>query len=395
MKEKNQEKNKVISEKARETAELALSCLFYIFAAAYIPIALYLPMNEWLSAVIALTVCVLGIAVLTKIAHGVRNIIGYIIIVGIFILFGGMLLPIGIFSAFASASCIFAYLVSQKRTPFIWGIPAIPLILSLLIVKSVTGAVLALFALPCSVMLALAVKDKCGRVEAVCRISFGICLSAVLLFMCTVYSVYGELSVQNAKLLIEAAREQVTVILNSATEEIGSVLGYDLTSVGITNIIDVSVSSLFNLLPALVITLANVAAYIIHSLYLSVVYTTEEEKKEALPMLSFDMSLMSAILYIVSLILAFALTSDSTAIYGTAAENLMLVLAPGLILTALAGIRALTSRRGPSCLGTILYFGVIFLLVSLSVYAIVGVSLVGAILIILANIAKKKSDNKQ
>ncbi len=389
------EKNKVISEKTRETAELALSCLFYIFAAAYIPIALYLPMNEWLSAVIALTVCVLGVAVLAKIAHGVRNIIGYIIIVGIFVLFGGMLLPIGIFSAFASASCVFAYLISKKRAPFVWGIPAIPLIISILIVKSVTGAVLSLFALPCSVMLAWAVKDKCGRVEAVCRISFGICLSAVLLFMCTVYSAYGEISVQNAKLLIEAAREQVTVILNSATEEIGSVLGYDLTSVGITNIIDVSVSSLFNLLPALVITLANISAYIIHSLYLSVIYTTEEEKKEALPMLSLDMSLASAILYIVSMILAFVLTSDKTAIYGTAAENLMLVLAPGLILTALAGIRTLTSRRGPSCLGTLLYLGVIFLLVSLSVYAIVGVSLVGAILIILANIAKKKSNDKQ
>lgn len=383
-----------MSEERRELLSTLLACLFYILAAAYIPLSLYLPMGEFLSAAIALAVCVLSVVVLSRIARGYKTLIGYTLVLGIFIIFGGMLLLIGLFSAFASASCIFAYLWQKKRTPFVWGLPLIPLIISILLIGNVSGVILSLFTLPCSLLLALSVKNKCARVGAVCRISFGICLSAVLLFLTAVWSVSGEISATAVKELIGTAKEQLISILGSAASEIETAIGYELTSLDVENIIEVSVSSLFNLLPALVITLANIAAYLIHSLYLSIVYVTDEERKEALPMLSFDMSLISAILYILSLVLAFVLASGKTAIYGTAAENILLVLSPGLVLTALAGIRALTVKRGPSCLGTLLYFGVIFLLVSLSVYAIIGVSLAGAILIILTHILKRRSDKE-
>ena len=87
------------------------------------------------------------------------------------------------------------------------------------------------------------------------------------------------------------------------------------------------------------------------------------------------------------------LVSDNLALYGTAAENLMLILAPGLVLTALAGVKALTSRKGPSCLGALAYMLLIFLVASLSPYIIFTVALGGAILIILAHINKRKASS--
>lgn len=383
-----------MSEGTRKFLDNLIAILFYVFACCYIPLSLYIPMNDLVASVIAIAVCVLGVVVLARMAHTFRAVTGYAVILGLFILFGGALLPIGLFSAFASASCIFAYLLLKKHSPFVWGLPLIPLIISILLTQSASGVVLSLFTLPCSLLLAHAIKNRCGRVGAVCRISLGICICAVLLFLCAVYATAGEITLSAAKSIIETAREQLTKLLGSAASEMQALLGYELTSVDLENVIDVAVSSVFNLLPALVITLANIAAYIIHSLYLSVAFVSDEEKKDALPMLSFDMSLVSAIVYIASLVLSFVLTSDKTAIYGTAAQNVLIVLAPGLILTALAGIRTLTMRRGPSCLGTLLYFGVIFMLASLSVFAIVGVSLAGAVLIILAHISKRKSDKE-
>ena len=70
----------------------------------------------------------------------------------------------------------------------------------------------------------------------------------------------------------------------------------------------------------------------------------------------------------------------------------MLILIPGLILTALAGIRMLTMRKGPSCLGTLVYMGSIFLIASLSPAVIIAASVLGAILIIITNIAKAKAE---
>ena len=390
--DKSIQSQKRISDQAQGVMQTALCCLFYALASVYIPVSLFVPMGEFASAALALGVCVLGIFVLALAARSFHAIITYAIIVGLFVILGGILAPIGLISAFISSACIFAFLIFKKKSPFAWGMPLIAVAISFLLFNSVSAAILCVSALPCSLLLAYSANKQLGRVSAVCYVSAGICLSVVALFASAVYSTYGEISIQSSKALIEAVREQLTVLLGSATEEIGSIIGYDLTSTDIKNTIELTVSSLFNLLPALIITFANIMAYVIHSLFLSINYVTIEEKKQAIPMLTFDMSIYSALIYIVSLVLSFVLVSENTAIYGTAAENLLLVLAPGLILTALAGIRALNAKKGPSCFGTLIYFAIIFMLVSLSPFAIIGVSLLGAILIIAAHITRKKSE---
>ena len=167
-----------------------------------------------------------------------------------------------------------------------------------------------------------------------------------------------------------------------------------LSEVGldVTNIASVAVSSAFNLLPAIIIVICNVCAYVLHSLFMSVLFVTDEQRKESVDMLNFDMSIYSAIIYIAALVLSFVLGNGKAAMYGAVAQNLVLVLAPGLILVALAGMRALTARKA-SCLGSLLYFGIIFLLASLSPIAITVTALAGAILIIAANVAKSKKSN--
>lgn len=388
-------KDKTISEKNRDIIRVTLGALFYIFATTYLPLAVLTEMSGWIASAAALAVCVLGILVLTRLAGSFAQLFGYTMILGIFILFSGALVPIGIFSAFASASCIFAYLLLEKKTPFIWGLPLISLILSLLITRTLFGAVLSAVTLPCSLLLAYSVKHKLDRGGAVCRISLGICIPIIAVLAIAIFSEYGEISMRTVQAFIDMLRKSITELLSSAVSDVGELLGYELVGADTDSVIVAAVASLFNLLPAILITIGNITAYIIHSLYLSVAYSYDEKRKEATPMLSLNMSLASAIIYTVALVLSFTLVSDSTAIYGTAAENILLILAPGLILTALGALRAFTTRKGPSCLGSIIYFGVIAMLIRLSVFAIIGIALAGAVLIIISHIAKRKSDKAQ
>ena len=166
--------------------------------------ALFLPMGEWLSAALALCVSVLGIFVLARVAHAFHAVATYAIILGIFVLFGGVLLPIGLFSAFATASCLYAFLLLKRRNPFVWGLPLIPLIIALLLFSSNSAILLSLSTLPCALLLAYSIKNKLGRVSAVCHISFGICLFTIALFVCAVWETAGEISVTAAKDFIDA-----------------------------------------------------------------------------------------------------------------------------------------------------------------------------------------------
>ena len=114
--------------------------------------------------------------------------------------------------------------------------------------------------------------------------------------------------------------------------------------------------------------------------------------KEALPMLVFDMSIHSAFLFLLALVLSFALASEKTAMYGAVAENLMVILLPGYVITALAALRAFVTKRSPSCLGTLLYFFVIFMIASLSYPVIITTAVVGAIVKIFFFFRKNKKN---
>lgn len=392
--EEKKTNHKIMSDKTHDVLRTVLGVLFYIFAATYITLAVCTAQSGWLATATAVAVCVLSILVLARLSGSFAHIVGYAVILGLFVLFGGAIIPTGIFSAFVSATCVFAYLLLEKRTPFVWGLPLIPVILSLLITRTLYGAALSVSALPCSLLLAYSVKNKLDRGGAVCRISLGICISVIAVLAITVYTGYGELSMQAVQAFIDELRESITELLSSTVSDVGEILGIELAGTDTESAIASVVASLFNLLPAIIITLGNITAYIVHSLYLSVTYSSEEKRKEAIPMLSLNMSLVSAVIYIFALILSFSLVSDSTAIYGTAAENVLLILAPGLILTALGALRAFTAKKG-SCLGTLAYLGVVFMLISLSVYAIIGVALAGAVLVIISHFVNKKSDKAQ
>lgn len=375
-----------------KSVSTVLLAVYYTVACTYIPLILSFDLNEWLSGVISLALGICGIVLLARLAGTYRAILVYSAILGVTVLCGGSLLPVGIFAAFASASCVYAFLLLKRYSHVLWGLPLLPVIFVSLAAPSPVFIVLSLAVPACALPLAYSVKNRLGRIGAVCRLSFGICALAVAVLAAAVYELQGELSISAAKELADTLRGQLISLLSEAVSELNAATGLGITDGDIGAYVTTAVDSLFNLLPAIVITVGNVLAYVIHSLFLGIYCVTDEERKNSVEMLTMEMSLTSAIVFILSLVLSLTLVSDSTALYGTAAENILVILCPGLILMALSALRAFIFRKKPSCSGTLIYLLIIFLLASFSAVAFIGVALAGAILVIVTHILSARSD---
>ncbi len=384
------------TKKRSKTVTFVVSAVFYVLSCIYLPLALFANMGIWFSAVSALGICVFAAFALSGISGSFKPFVGYALIVALFTFSGGMFLPMSLLVAFASGCVVYAYLLISKLSAAVWGLPVAAAVMAGLLTQSPIGICLSLGSLPASAILALVIKNKTPRVSAVCRISAGICLSVVVSLCVGIYAVQGKVNAEVIKGIVDYSKQQMSLILTDMFSQMQSMLGDMLVSIDFESFITVLVSTVFNLLPAIIITAANIIAYIIHSLYISSQYTMSKEAHDsAKEMLTFDMSIISAVLYILSLVLAFTLISPELALWGTVAENLLLILVPGLVLTALACIRAMSVAKGPSCLGTLIYFGVIFLVIGLNPVALVCVALAGAVFIILSHISKFKHEHRK
>ncbi len=390
-------KNRTLNQKNRTEGKHStalFSALCFVLSSLYIPVSLFVSLGEWLTLALALGVGVLGITALTRAAGSFKPVAGFSITVAILSFLGGVFLPLALFVAFISASVLFAELCGRVSKWLVYPLPLIPAIAALLLSCGVFGAILALAAAPCGIVLAYCTDKKLNRAAAVCRLSTVICTLVLLLIGIAVYYCSGELSAVALRSLIDEARLQAELIFKSTLSDMQSLVGVTIGGFDSDSAAALLVASMFNLLPAIIITAANILSYFAHSLWLSVKYGASENRKEALPQLALDLSPVAAIVYIISLVLSLVLVSDSTALYGAAAENMLLILCPPLVLTALAGVRALTSAKGPSCLGTLLYIGLIFALASLSPIVILATALVGAVLLLVSSIARKIASKK-
>lgn len=370
-------------------ADAFILCLYYVLACTYVPLCSFLRLGETAVSFISLIVCALSIVAMSRAAGSFKAVIGYAVILGIFIFLGGGLTVVGIFAAFATAVCVYSHLLLKSSSPILWGVPAIPFAIALLTSGTAISAILALAPLPAAIMLTWAMKSRAGRVGAICRISTGLCLVVVAVFLCFVHSVHGEITFASCKATVDALKTYTTDLALSVMGEVEGVLGAEAALVNAEELMTYAVGVMFNTLPAVIIIFANIVSYVIHSMMMSVEYVSLEDKKDAMPMMTFEMSIISAIVFILSLVLTFVLTED---VYKAVAENVMLILMPGLILTALGGLRALSSRKGPSCLGAILYVVAIFMIATFNAVVLITASAVGAVLIIISNIVQSKSD---
>ncbi len=378
----------------RSPLKIIFLSLYVVLAASYIPLSMIIDLGAIGTTVLAYAFCALSFFAIAYAASSFKGALGYGLSMVVLTFVGFTSFAVAIFAAFVSVSCVYAYLLIKQRTPVLYGIPAIAPLVVLLVTKNPAFALLALLWIPISLLLVYTVKKKLARVSAICHISLGICLAVVSVLVLVILATYKSLTVTSIRSFVETIRVFGITTMTEMFGEFSEM--FEQMQVDFSRLIALSVTVALYIIPALIITVANVCAYIMHATLITVCYSKEEDNKEALPMLSFDMSLVSAIVFLIAasyLFLTLLFATDINAMFVAVTGNIAIILAPGLILTALAALKAFTAKKGPSCFGTILYVGVIFMLCSLSPIAIIACAVSGAVIIVLARISKWRAES--
>jgi len=383
---------KELGRRISATDALLLS-LIALLLCAFLPIALFYNIQELILEGVSLAAIGASILAIYKIVGTKRPFLPITITAAIaFFFIGAATTALAI--SFMVSICLIAHVLLFADSTAAKVMCVISPAASYLIAVVVTGgfAASAVALLPLAVALALyyAVSRNLHKVSAICHMS-----AATLIFILAVVAIrYAALhgtDLAVAKESIENFRVALTDLtakmLMSVTDELSEIAEISMTDA--TELATASVNAIFNLLPAIVVIIANIAAFFTHSLMMATLFSEKEPSPTLKNMMLFDMSLISAIVFIAASLIELIFMKSEISAWLVTAENVAMILMPGMVLTAIMMLRGLTaSAKG--CAPSLIYFGIVFALLYVPAVMLPLVSMAGAVTVILNNIAKHK-----
>ena len=378
------------------TDALVLSFLALLLC-AFLPIALFYNMQDLLLEGVSLVAIGASILALYKIVGTKRPFIPTTITAAIAFFFIGASTTALVIS-FMVSICLIAHvlLFADNTAAKILCVisPVASYLIAVVLIDGFAASAAALIPLVAALALYYAVSNNLHKVSAICHMS-----AAMLIFVCSIVviryvSLHGT-DLTLAKESIEAFRETITDLtakmLLAFTDELSEVA--EISTTDANDLATVSVNAMFNLLPAIIIIIANVASFFTHSMMMATLFSEKAPSPTLKNMMLFDMSLISAIVFLLSSILGLAFIKSDVTVWLVTAENVAIILMPGMILTAIMMLRGLTAAQ-KGCLPSLIYFGIIFSMLYIPTVMIPLVSVAGAVTVILNNIAKHKLTTK-
>lgn len=383
---------KELGRKINATDTLILSMIVLLLS-AFLPIALFYNMQDLLLEGISLVAIGASILALYKLVGSKRPFVPTTITTALAFFFIGATATALVIS-FMISICLIAHvlLFSDNTASKIMCVisPAVSYVIAVVVIGGFAVSTVALLPLVGALALYYAVSQNLHKVSAICHMS-----ASMLIFICAIVAIryvalHGtDLSV--AKDSIEAFREALTDLtakmLMSVTDEISEVAEISMTDA--TELATVSVNATFNLLPAIIVVLTNVAAFFTHSMMMATVFSEKAPSPTLKNMMLFDMSLISAIVFMAFAILGLIFVKSDVSVWLVTAENVVMILMPGMILTAIMMLKGLTATQ-KGCASSLVYFGIIFAMLYIPTVMLPLVSVAGAVTVILNNIAKHK-----
>ncbi len=243
--------------------------------------------------------------------------------------------------------CSLAFLFTVLQRPYL---ALLPLLVSFVAAFAISGdwrsAVLTLTFLPAALFLAAATKRNEGRTERICwtvggLLLYAACILSYLLcknsaamgtdipgYLSALRNEFSEWMFGTYELLLSTLRETSAEVSSDTVQE--------LTQSFNRETFDEIASLLFNLIPAGMIMICSVLAYGAQ-LLLNAQYRSAGMSSVVTPEATvFTMRWISALLYIVSLVIT--VFADQTSVFVTVAENVCLIFLPGLCVCAVTGI---------------------------------------------------------
>lgn len=374
---------------------LPLICAAYTLLALYLPTVLFLDMELAMLQGLSIVSAVLSIFAFSRLSGITRSAVSYSLILVLVFAFAGVLLC-GIAASFIGSVLILAYLMITIKRPALKLAALLPALVAYLAAAVLLGdfvlPIAALFHIPTALLLAYSFGRGQDRISVICKTSFGM-IASVTAVAVSLYAVkYGtDLSVLSGA--IESAKNYLTELLANAMYTIYGELG-EISLTDARALSSAAVNVTFNLLPAIAVIAANVVSFLLQSLMINIFIHTETDKERIRAMTLFDMSLVSAIVFLLAFLLSALSPQDELSVWSVTAENIALILMPGLVLTAILALRRFTFGKRGSCGGVIIYFVIIFLMFNLPSIMLTLASFAGAVIVILNNITIMLNNKK-
>ena len=380
-----------------------LLTLYIIAASVYSSVTLLVGSvvpSEYFTLLLSVAMPIVGIAIFSKITATIKPLIPFCIITAILLFVGA---DMRISSAIAVLMLLFTAVAYLLRNKFLWLTllaSAASVAITYFLTESVLVSAASIAFIPVSVALYLSFQKKQQRVSAVCSMSTTLGVTVALLLLAFIYTSEGSISLDILRTFFDTLREELIVTVSDTLVEASAQLEAVLSTADALSVTTAVVTLVFNLFPAIAAILLFIISYVTHSLYISVISHTVDNEKDIIHAISFKMSVTSAILFLVAFFAVLILDYEGEGLYATVAQNIYIILFPGLSLVTFGFIGSISKKKGASCLTSLLYlamFGLVLFFPSVAYEIAAGIifvsAFVGSVLVIVAAVKEKSKNN--
>lgn len=219
--------------------------------------------------------------------------------------------------------------------------------LSLLLTKDLLLSGSSLLLLLCAVLLAVATEKKMRRTSAVCLVTGVLSVGLLLILLIGIYKANGSLDAATLPSLIDEIHGQMLAVFKENTAALPAESRILITDETFNAAFDAVLCTL----PALFLASVSALVFMAQSVLFALCVSSDYAKKMTDRGTTFVLSPVTAVVYTLSVLLSVALpifTDDARAVALTA-ENLSLLLMPGLLLVGFIGIRGFLEKNA-SCM---------------------------------------------
>ena len=383
-----------------KSSDIIISHILYLFIAFYTPIALFFDISSTPLQVISIAAAVASIIIFAKLSRSTRTAVSYALILVFAFTFVGPVLC-GLVASFVGSVCALSFSLVKAKKIQLKLFAIAPALVAYLAASAILGsfllALVALAHIPAALVLGYAFAKALNRVSSICRTSVAIILTAVVPAAVYFFLRYGtDLSVLNS--LVQSLKSNTTNLLADTLYKLYSGMSELGVSMSMTDALETStyaVNAVFNLFPALIVLIANIISFWLQSMLSSILIVGETDKEKISKMLVFEMSLISAIVFTISFVAMLILSASGISVWSVTAENIAIILMPGLLFSAFSAFRGFIFLKNSSCFGALLYLVSIMMVFYIPALMIPLGSFAGAVLIILNNISKYRANRKK
>ncbi len=328
--------------------------------ALYVP----LPFSVTVVEILAGVTLLLFLVHLWRVSRAMKGLIPLLVLAGVFLIYQtGSLIPTSVL-----LSLIFAigegsmWLAVMTRRQAVW-FPLIPLVAAALtaaLTQSLPGAVACLVPFPPMLVLAWGTRSSAGREDGLTRVGV-ICATSLALGVSAVAVAALFLRAQFGSPVLSALPEALEAYRQAYIDEIVNLEFPEGTSESILALTTPEnaanmVNSVFNLLPGAAVVVVNLLATVAQLVQHNALRTFGFAASITDRVKVFRISLVSCLVFVAATFVAVLANDGDSTLAGTVAENIYLILLPGLSFAGLLRVTALLSRRGAQGLGCLFYF---------------------------------------